>query len=852
MVAAVANINQLLASNHYKDWKDSAVSDHIIELNVSTITDAREIDKVLNKNNKRRWKHSDELVPAWCVSGVDPLTGEKTLQGVQVKPDKPRTGENGKAIKYENAREYDGAPLFLDTGIEGYWLGIYEDVTQPIFITEGAKKAGAGLSISLPVISIPGVSSCRKKGRLHQNLDLFAKVGRTCYLCFDNDITYKPQVHYALLGLSRELAAKGVKIMVVVIPESDTKGMDDYIAMHGEAAFKKLVEEALTFEEWREISSKNLEAEEEKFKSRMAQRFHLVNNIWGDHLRYNSLKKAIELYGSSLDMNHIKLILALEFDIDVSKDDAFTIIERIAKTHSYSPVCDYLDEVEAKYPDIASDYLDGLAEQFFGTTDPLHAVYFKNFLVAAVARARHPGCWMDCALILHGAQGIRKSTFWNTLFGDDWFSDELGSDNAKDEKMIMHQFWCLEWGEFETVYKRKDVEELKRFLAKKTETFRTPYDRLPMDYKRGFVFVGTTNQTEVLNDPTGDRRFWIIPVSLSKIPVEAVQFSRDKIWAAANALYKSGYTYRLTDEQDELRAAMNREYQVIDPWSDIIEEFIKYKDFVPTQSIYKLLAIDPSHQDINSDKRISGVMRRLGWDRGREDGLRGIRGWKRKNKIDDSTENTNKVDQGGSGGSTILKTLTDKGEYIDPPSDPPRGEYIDPPLVFEVQNRSTQVDHNFSANNQGSSISDPPDPPITGVIEKQENESKKQPTCPRTSLPLPSAFWHEVEAKTVLFTPIRYQEDNRTRWKITVEGQSTELAIAARGKDDSIAQLETAAKNFIQKLSAPWRPEVNKPAILNDELVQVVGYRSNPREYQVEHSTGRLEYVKAKELAKPG
>lgn len=843
----ISNIPEHIDFKHWDEWQLSAVSDHIIASNVKSIHDPREIDKALNRNNKRKWKHSDALVPAWCVTGLDPLTGERTLQGVQVKPDTPRTAENGKPIKYESASEYDAAPLFLDTGIENYWLNIYEDILQKVFITEGAKKAGVGLSIGLATISIPGVTSCRKKGRLHQNLELFAKLGRTFYLCFDNDTIYKPQVNKALIALSRELAAKGCKIMVVVIPEGQAKGMDDYIALHGAEAFRKLVDEALTFEEWKDEASKKLEEEEESFKSRMAQRFHLINSIWGEHLKYNQLKKAIELDGTPLDMNHIKLILALEFDIDVSKDDAFTIIERIAKSHSYSPVCEYLDEIEAKYPDISGDYLDDLAYQFFGATDPLHAIYFKNFLVAAVARARHPGCWMDCALILHGEQGIRKSTFWQTLFGSDWFSDELGNDNAKDEKMIMHQFWGLEWGEFETVYKRKDVEELKRFLAKKTETFRTPYDRLPTDYKRGFVFVGTTNQTEILNDPTGNRRFWIIPVSVPKIPVEKVLMCRDRIWAAANLLYKSGYVYRLTDEQDEKRAELNKDYQVIDPWSDLIEQFIQGKDFVATQSIYNLLDIDPSHQDFNSDKRIAGVMRRLGWNKGRENRVRGVRGWQRRMF---SEKNTNRVDQGGSGGSVIPESIDNTSYSIDPPIDPPRKEYIDPPLVFDPQNRSTQVDHNFSANNQGSSVSDPPDPPKNNVSEKSENGSKKEIICPRTSLPLPGSFSQLIDNKTVIFTPIRYQEDNRTRWNITVEGRRKEIAIAARGKDGAIAQLTSHAQKFIAD-EFPWKPDQGKSAIYGGELVNVVGFKSHGREFQIELPSGRMMYVKAKQLEKP-
>ncbi|BAY10641.1 virulence-associated E family protein [Calothrix sp. NIES-2098] len=476
---------------------------------------------------------------------------------------------------------------------------------------------------------------------------------------------------------------------------------------------------------------------------------------------------------------------------------------------------------------------------------------------------------MDCALILYGEQGIRKSTFWRTLFGADWFSDDLGNDNDKDEKMKMHRFWCLEWGEFETVYKRKDVEELKRFLAKKEETFRTPYDRVPVDYKRGFVFVGTTNQTEILNDPSGDHRFWIIPVTKSKIPVEAVLFCRDKIWAAANALYKAGYPYMLTDEQEAARAERNRDYQVIDPWMEIVEEYVRCKDFVTTQALYSLLGIEPSRQDVASDKRISGVMRRLGWERGRESGLRGSRGWKRKRKIDVFPENQNKVDQGGSGGSAIPENIANQGNFMIHLENSIGGSKVDQG-GSENNERSTsetendppkvdhKVDHNFSAIHQGSSVCDPPDPPISENFENSENESANSnrletvgANIPIEQMDLPPSFNSQVSDRLVTFLPLRKQQDNKTRWRILVEGQSTEVAILGRGKADTIIQLEKHAAEFIQKCDRNWRTQINQPAMYGGDEVQVVGYDPITRKYQVQLSSRLFQYVKASNLSKP-
>ncbi|MBD2491130.1 DnaB-like helicase N-terminal domain-containing protein [Aulosira sp. FACHB-615] len=48
-----------------------------------------------------------------------------------------------------------------------------------------------------------------------------------------------------------------------------------------------------------------------------------------------------------------------------------------------------------------------------------------------------------------------------------------------------------------------------------------------------------------------------------------------------------------------------------------------------------------------------------------------------------------------------------------------------------------------------------------------------------------------------------------------------------------------------------WKPNTGKLAMYGGELVAVVGFRNNGREFQIEFKSGRLDYAKAKQLAKP-
>ncbi|MBF2099137.1 MAG: hypothetical protein IGQ88_12305 [Gloeomargaritaceae cyanobacterium C42_A2020_066] len=67
---------------HRQEWLDSGVSPDIIERNVRSTNDPREVDELLNRNTDRRWRHSDNLVPAWVVDGLDPSSGERWGLGV--------------------------------------------------------------------------------------------------------------------------------------------------------------------------------------------------------------------------------------------------------------------------------------------------------------------------------------------------------------------------------------------------------------------------------------------------------------------------------------------------------------------------------------------------------------------------------------------------------------------------------------------------------------------------------------------------------------------------------------------------------------------------------------------------
>lgn len=140
----------------------------------------------------------------------------------------------------------------------------------------------------------------------------------------------------------------------------------------------------------------------------LARQFQEVKAVLGHRLRLNSLKKQIELDSEAMNPDRISLKLANDFNLHISRANALDIVSELAEQNSYSPVVQYLNSVSEKYGNSTS-ILEGLASRYFGTDNPIYDTYLRNTLIAAVARAMHPGRKVDTALILQGKQGDRKS-----------------------------------------------------------------------------------------------------------------------------------------------------------------------------------------------------------------------------------------------------------------------------------------------------------------------------------------------------------------------------------------------------------------------------------------------------------
>ena len=99
----------------------------------------------------------------------------------------------------------------------------------------------------------------------------------------------------------------------------------------------------------------------------------------------------------------------------------------------------------------------------------------------------------------------------------------------------------------------------------------------------------------------------MIPVGDEKLPVQRIAEARDAIWARALREFQNGLQMWSTDEEMDRILTRNSDYDLVDPWSDLIGDWLKRQGtaaYVQRQQIYDFLEIGPERQNNFNAQRI--------------------------------------------------------------------------------------------------------------------------------------------------------------------------------------------------------------------------------------------------------
>jgi predicted P-loop ATPase len=346
-----------------------------------------------------------------------------------------------------------------------------------------------------------------------------------------------------------------------------------------------------------------------------------------DEIRYNVFTQQIEIKEKVLDGADRFYLKLAEMGYKVAKELAIDCLVQIANENPYNPVTEYLLHCEQH---VAPTYIDGLATAYLRPCDEkigptIYDEMLKRTLIGAVARAFDPGYKHDTACVIMGDQGAYKSSFWGCL-GGPFYSDALGDISTKDDVMVLHRSWIMEWAELDHITNRKHAGQVKAFLSQAVDLLRVPYGKAVEAFPRRGIIVGTTNKTAgFLVDETGNRRFWVIPTTktqIDQINTAQLIIERDAIWSAAVHAYRDGETNRLPVAMELAVQQENDAYMIESPWRSGIITYLANRRSVELLTSEEILAKaiqKPMERQTKADQmQVASILKELGWAKRRE------------------------------------------------------------------------------------------------------------------------------------------------------------------------------------------------------------------------------------------
>lgn len=157
-------------------------------------------------------------------------------------------------------------------------------------------------------------------------------------------------------------------------------------------------------------------------------------------------------------------------------------------------------------------------------------------------------------------QHIGKSTLARMLScGTNSFTQKGLDMKNKDCIAELYCNWIHEFGELGTTFRKKDLNDLKNYVTNTSVAIRRPYDRDSTILPVRTSIIGTTNDSSLFTDDTGNRRYIVIDCGWTREDwpaINAIDFTQ--LWLQARNEYLEERMYK----DGRFPYLMDAEYQV--------------------------------------------------------------------------------------------------------------------------------------------------------------------------------------------------------------------------------------------------------------------------------------------------
>ena len=343
-------------------------------------------------------------------------------------------------------------------------------------------------------------------------------------------------------------------------------------------------------------------------------------------LKRNELTHEIEYKGKAItdtDMNSIYIQLTESLGPKCTQT-YFNAIIYSDFIPTYNPFLEFFELHKSK---TAQNCIEKLANCITfdnqGAPYEEYEAYAHRFLqkwIVSIVASMH-GTYSLLILVLVGGQGIGKTNFFRWLLPKELINyyAESKLDRGKDDEVLMCKKLIICDDEFSGKSK-SEYKHIKDISSKQTITLRLPYGRTTQDFTRYAVLSGTSNDLEIINDPTGNRR--IVPLNIKSIDFDAYNaIDKADLFMEAYRIYhtEGNSSWQLTKADIETLNQLSAYNEQIDTVEESIMMFFTQTDDssednckTTTEIIAHMMQFTKLHFN---PQRVGIAMKNLGFER---------------------------------------------------------------------------------------------------------------------------------------------------------------------------------------------------------------------------------------------
>ena len=240
-------------------------------------------------------------------------------------------------------------------------------------------------------------------------------------------------------------------------------------------------------------------------------------------------------------------------DIDARDNDVRRYVQS-DMIPEFDPVGEYIWAQYGKWD--GKDRIRELARTV-PTENPYWEEWFYRWFLAMVRQWRVTNVAQygnQTVPLLISQQGWNKTTFCERLLPPELSFGYIGNLQMNEKKLVlqqMSQMLLINLDEFNQISPKMQQGFLKNVITLSSVKIKRPYGKHVEDLPRRASFIATTNQRDVLSDPTGSRRFLGVEVT-GPIDV-STPIDYEQLYAQAmHALHNHEVTYFNAEETQQI------------------------------------------------------------------------------------------------------------------------------------------------------------------------------------------------------------------------------------------------------------------------------------------------------------